>query len=291
MTAFPSKDRDWFCFRPLGCLAEEKCFEASGAFIVQGSKPGRFQVQGSDASVNGDGNGCEYLRPALQVLSPWQEHRIEEDRSILTGRLDRHHIQNPIFSSKAEIKPVQDQNQGASGQAQSPRSRYELSLGSTKTPTQALTGKAVGWGKTLQCASVQQHCLENSTSARAEACGLAVSCEFSMFACTDCTDNVESRSDKPWLRNSGISRATNACTRTRHKLRVKVSKNTDKFRLAFNQIVLSVPNVQGVQNVRAVRILRVRNLLIRITDRRARNLAVRELWQDLLRRKRELLAV
>jgi len=120
--------------------------------------------RGPDASVNGGGNGCECLRPALQVLSPWQEHRIEEDGSILPGGLDRHHIQNPIFSLKAEIKSVQDQNQGASGQVQWPRSGYELSLGSTKTPTQALTGKAVGWGKTLQCASVQQHRLENSTT-------------------------------------------------------------------------------------------------------------------------------
>ena len=42
--------------------------------------------RGPDASVYGGGNGCEYLRPALHVLSPWQEHRIEKDGSILPAR-------------------------------------------------------------------------------------------------------------------------------------------------------------------------------------------------------------
>ena len=36
----------------------------------------------------------------------------------------------------------------------------------------------------------------------------------------------------------------NACTRTTHRLTGKVSKNTEKFRLAFNQISLSEPNSQ-----------------------------------------------
>jgi hypothetical protein len=80
----------------------------------------------------------------------------------LMARLDCHHIQNPIFSSKAEVKSVQDQNQGSSWQAQSPRSRPELSQGTTKTPTQSLTGKAVAWGESLQRASLQEHCLQNS---------------------------------------------------------------------------------------------------------------------------------
>ena len=118
--------------------------------------------RGLDASVYGGGNRCECLRPTPHVLSPWLEHRIQEDGSILMARLDRHQIQDPVFSSKAEVKSVQEQNQGSSGQAQSPRSRHELSQASAKTPTQALTGKAVVWGKTLQCASVQQYCLQNS---------------------------------------------------------------------------------------------------------------------------------
>jgi hypothetical protein len=78
------------------------------------------------------------------------------------ARLDRHHIQNPIFSSKPEVKSVQDQNQRSPRQTQAPRSRYELSQASTKTPTQTLTGKTVAWGKSLQSASVQQHCLQRS---------------------------------------------------------------------------------------------------------------------------------
>lgn len=118
--------------------------------------------RGTDASVNGGGNGCECLRPTLHVLSPWQEHRIEEDSSILMARLDRHHIQNPIFSSKAEVKSVQDQNQGASGQSQRPRSRHAVSQASTKTSTQALRGKSVAWRQSFQGATIQQHCFENS---------------------------------------------------------------------------------------------------------------------------------
>jgi hypothetical protein len=83
---------------------------------------------------------------------------------ILLARLDRHQIQNPVFFSKAEVKSVQDQNQGSCWQAQTPRSRYELLQDSTKTPTQRLTRKAVAWGESFQCASVQQHCLQNSRS-------------------------------------------------------------------------------------------------------------------------------
>jgi hypothetical protein len=118
--------------------------------------------RGPDASVYGGGDGCECLRPALHVLSARQQNRIEENGSILMARLDRHHIQDPIFSSKAEVKSVQDQNQGSSWQAQTPRSRYELSQRSAKTPTQTLTGKAVTWSESFQCASVEQHCFESS---------------------------------------------------------------------------------------------------------------------------------
>lgn len=118
--------------------------------------------RGPDTSVNRGGNGYECLRPALQVLSPWQKHGIEEDGSILTDRLDRHHIQHPIFPSKAEIKPVQEQNQGASVQTQSPRSRYELPQRSTKPPTQPLRGKAIAWSESFECASVHKHCLQRS---------------------------------------------------------------------------------------------------------------------------------
>jgi hypothetical protein len=78
----------------------------------------------------------------------------------------------------------------------------------------------------------------------AQACGRAVSCEFSTSACIDCTDDVENRSDRFWLCNRETSRGTNSCTRTRHRLRIKVSKNAVKFRLAFNQIYLSEPKVQ-----------------------------------------------
>jgi hypothetical protein len=80
----------------------------------------------------------------------------------LMARLDRHHIQDPVFPSKAEVKSVQDQNQGSSGQAQNPRSRDEVSQASTKTPTQPLRGKSVAWRESFQRAAIQQYCFENS---------------------------------------------------------------------------------------------------------------------------------
>lgn len=118
--------------------------------------------RGPDPSVYPSRNCRDRLRPTAKILPAGQEHRIEEDGSIVMARLYGHLIQDPIFSLKAEVKSIQDQNQGSSWQAQRPRSRNELSQGATKTPTQALMGKAVAWGESLQCASVQQHCFQNS---------------------------------------------------------------------------------------------------------------------------------
>jgi hypothetical protein len=118
--------------------------------------------RGPDPFLDGGGDGCECPRPALHVLSAWLKHRIEEDRLILMARLDRHHIQDLVFSSKTKVKSVQHQNQGSSRQMQTPRLRYELSQGPTEAPTQTLTGQAVAWSESLQGASVQQHCLQSS---------------------------------------------------------------------------------------------------------------------------------
>jgi len=116
--------------------------------------------RGSDASVNGGGYRCECVRPALHVLSARQENRIEEDGSILMARLDRHQIQ--VLCSKAKVKAVQDQNQRSSWQAQNPRSRYEVSQASTKTPSQTLMRKSIAWCETFQRAAIQQYCFQNS---------------------------------------------------------------------------------------------------------------------------------
>jgi hypothetical protein len=118
--------------------------------------------RGLDASVYVGRDRCEDLRPALHILSARQQHRVEEDGSILMARLDCHHIQDPVFSSKAKVKPIQNQNQGASWHAQNTRSRYEVSQASTKTPTQALMGKAVAWRQSFQRAATEQYCFENS---------------------------------------------------------------------------------------------------------------------------------
>jgi hypothetical protein len=118
--------------------------------------------RGPDAFVYGGRDGRECVRPTAHVLSAWPQHRIEEDGSILTARLKRHEIQNPIFSSKAEIKSVQDQNQGSFWQAHCPRSRCESSQISTKPPTQPLRSKAIAWSESFQCASVYKHRFESS---------------------------------------------------------------------------------------------------------------------------------
>src|SRR5262249_58618081 len=99
---------------------------------------------------------------ALHVLSARQENRIEEEGSMLMARLDCHQIQDPVFSSKAKVKAVQDQNQRSSWQAQNPRSRYEVSQASTKTPSQTLMRKSIAWCETFQRAAIQQYCFQNS---------------------------------------------------------------------------------------------------------------------------------
>ena len=115
----------------------------------------------SDPFVYRMRNGREGVSPTLHVLSAWLEHRIEEDRSILMTRLESHHIQNPIFSSKSEIESIQDQNQRSFCQSQTPRSRCELSQNSTKSPTQPLRSKSIAWSENFQCVSVHKHCLQN----------------------------------------------------------------------------------------------------------------------------------
>ena len=116
--------------------------------------------RGSDAPAYVSGNGCECLGPALHVLSAGQQHRIEKDSSILMARLECHHIQDPIFSSEAEVKSVQDQNQGSSGQPNTPRSRFEFAQLLPKTTAQSLMGNAVLWSESFQCAPIQKNCFE-----------------------------------------------------------------------------------------------------------------------------------
>jgi len=113
--------------------------------------------RGPDASVNGGGDRCKYLSPALHVLSPWQKYRIQEDGSILMAWLDRHHIQDPIFFPKAKVKSVQDQHQGASGQAQNPTSQHKPPQGLPPTVSHCLLRKARARRQTLQRSSLHQN--------------------------------------------------------------------------------------------------------------------------------------
>jgi hypothetical protein len=117
---------------------------------------------GSDAFVYRGGNRCKGVSPALHILSAWPQHRIEENRPILMAWLERHHVQDPIFSSESEIKSVQDQNQRPCGQAQTARSRYEVLQVSSKPPTQPLRSKTVASSESFQGSSVYKHCFQNS---------------------------------------------------------------------------------------------------------------------------------
>src|SRR5262245_61450709 len=89
--------------------------------------------RGPDASVDVNGDRGDCLRPAPQVLPAHQEHRIEEYSLISMARLDRHQIQDPILSSKAEVKSVQHQNQRPCCQVQPARSLHPSSQRSAKT--------------------------------------------------------------------------------------------------------------------------------------------------------------
>lgn len=118
--------------------------------------------RGADASVNRGGDRCECLRPALHVLSARQENRIEEDGVILMAGLDRHQIQDPIFSSKAKVKSVQDQNQRPCWQAQNTRSQHKPPKGLTPTVSYRLLRKANSRRQTLQGSSLHQNGLQQT---------------------------------------------------------------------------------------------------------------------------------
>lgn len=118
--------------------------------------------RGPDASAYVSRDGLDGLRPTAKILSAGQKQRIEEDGSILMARLDRHHVQDPILPSKAEVKSVQDQDQRSSWQSNTPRSRYELAQLSTKTAAQSLPGKAVPRRDSFQCEPVQQNFFQRS---------------------------------------------------------------------------------------------------------------------------------
>ena len=116
-----------------------------------------------DATAYVNGDGGDRLRPAPQVLSSGQKQRIEKDGTILVARSNRHQIQDPILSSKAEVKSVQHQNQRPCCQVQPARSLHPSSQRSAKTPTQPLVSKAITWSDSFQCAPVQQHRFQNSS--------------------------------------------------------------------------------------------------------------------------------
>ena len=113
--------------------------------------------RGADASVYVSGNGCECLRPALHILSAGKEHRVEKGRSILIAGLDRHYIQHPIFSTKAKVKSVQDQDQRPSGHAQHARSEYKPSQSLPPTVADCLRRKGNAWRQAFHRSSLYQN--------------------------------------------------------------------------------------------------------------------------------------
>ena len=112
--------------------------------------------RGQDASVYVSGDRGEGLRPAPQVLPARQEHRIEEDSSIVVARLDRHQIQDPVFASKAEVNSVQEQNQRPCRHAQKARLGHKPPQGLTTTVPHRLRCKTRAWRQTLQGSTLYQ---------------------------------------------------------------------------------------------------------------------------------------
>jgi hypothetical protein len=116
--------------------------------------------RGLDASVYVGRDRSECLRPALHVLSARQQNRIEEDGVTSMARFDRHYIQDPVFSLKAKVKSVQDQNQRSSWQAQKARARYKLAQCLTTPVSQSLRRKTTARYETFQSSPLHQDCVQ-----------------------------------------------------------------------------------------------------------------------------------
>jgi len=113
--------------------------------------------RGADAAAYVSRDCRDRLRPATQVLPPWEQQRIEEDCSILTTRLDCHQIQHPIFSSKPEVNSVHHQNQRACRQAQNARAGHKPPQRLTTTVTRRLICKASARRQTLHGSCLHQN--------------------------------------------------------------------------------------------------------------------------------------
>lgn len=109
-------------------------------------------------------NGRERVRPTLHVLSAWLQHRIEKHRSSSMAGFERHHIQNPIFSSKSKIQPVQDQNQRSFWQTQNPSSGHKPPHGLTPTVSHCLLRQASARRQSLQQSPLHQNGFQQSRS-------------------------------------------------------------------------------------------------------------------------------
>jgi hypothetical protein len=118
--------------------------------------------RGLDASVYVGRDRSECLRPALHVLSARQQNRIEEDGVTSMARFDRHYIQDPVFSLKAKVKSVQDQNQRSSWQAQKARARYKLAQCLTTPMSQRLRRKTTARYETFQSSPLHHDCVQKT---------------------------------------------------------------------------------------------------------------------------------
>lgn len=116
--------------------------------------------RGVDAFVDPSGDRCEYLRPTLHILPAREKHRIEENRSILTARLHRHQIQDPMISAKPKIQSVEDQDQRP-GQVQTSGASHILTHRLMEAVAQSSLGKTtVTLRKTFQSPALQKNCVQ-----------------------------------------------------------------------------------------------------------------------------------
>jgi len=118
--------------------------------------------RGTDAPAYPGGDRSECLRPTVHILSPRQQHRIEENSSILTVRLYGHQIQNPIMAAKPKIQSVEDQDQRP-GHVQTSGPAHILTYCLMEAVAQSSVRKTrVTSCKTFQSPPVQKNSLQKS---------------------------------------------------------------------------------------------------------------------------------
>ena len=74
--------------------------------------------EGTNPSVEGDGNVRQHLDPVRQILAARQQDRIKEDRRVRVHRFQGHQIQHPRTTAKLQPDPIDQQHEVAVAETQ-----------------------------------------------------------------------------------------------------------------------------------------------------------------------------